>query len=414
MNFSKQTDTLLKPFLNYFGKCEQPQVLAKVDQKLYQEVLISLYKEIYRANETIFKEGCFQSQVIETKDQFKQPEGKNSRYFPSHIQKYVTTNELYQLVFICGNVGEREITVVFTLFDKAELKRIEFYTQYVKMMYIWLYICGNYANQSCTETLHVFIYPTPFAKNLPTNPATIIGPEHINTAFTMACAKNGQIIIFREEEWFKVFIHETFHSYGLDFATHPHSDLKNILRSLFPINSDFDIYEAYTETWARIMNCAFCSFNALVNKKDQKGFILNMNFCLEMERMFALYQCIKILGFMGLRYNDIYQPTEKNKGSLRDLYKENTHVFAYYIMSAIFLNDHQGFMLWCKKNNTRLLKFDTNPDTFKKFSDYILTVYDCISLLNNMGEMGALNVKVNKSTNKELMATTRMSIIHTI
>jgi len=414
MNFSKETDSLMKPFLNTFGQCDKPKVLDKVEQKLYQEVLISLYKEIYVANETIFKEGCFQHTVIESKDQFKQPEGKESRYFPAHIQKYVTTNELYQLVFTCGNVGEREITVVFTLFDKAELKRITFYTQYVKMMYIWLHICGNYAEKECTDTLNVFIYPTPFAKNLPTNPATIIGPEHINTAFTMACAKNGQIIIFREEEWFKVFIHETFHSYGLDFATHPHSELKNTLRSLFQINSDFDIYEAYTETWARIINCAFCSFNALVNKKDQKGFILNINFCLEMERMFALYQCIKILGFMGLRYNDIFVSAVGNKRSLRDLYKENTHVFAYYILTAIFLNDNQGFMLWCKKNNTHLLRFNTTPDKFKQFANYISSVYDCISLLKNMGEMGALNAKVNKSKNKELMTTTRMSIIHTI
>jgi hypothetical protein len=404
-------DTLMKPFLNAFGQCgKTPTPPSKTDKKLYQSVLISLYKDIYDANTTIFKDGCFQSQVIKEKGQFKLPEGKDSRYFPAHIQKYIDANQTYQLVFSCGNVGKREIQVIFTLFEELK-KQEDYFTQCVKMIYIWLHMCSKYADQACTETLNVFIYPTPFTKNLPTNPATIIGPEHINTAFTMSCVKNGQIIIFREEEWFKVLIHETFHSYGLDFATKEHSGLKNVLREMFPINTDFDIYEAYTETWARIINCAFCSFNALPekDKKDQKGFLSNMIFCLEMERLFAFYQCIKLLGFMGLRYQDIYTTDQRTY-----LYKEKTHVFAYYIMTTIFLNDSPGFMLWCKKNNTSLLKFNATSENFQAFADYIRENYKCISLLHGLGQMGTLNAKVNKSKNKTLQTTTRMSIIHTI
>jgi hypothetical protein len=413
MNFAPQMDTLMKPFLGVFGQCERPAPLTKADQKIYQSILISLYKDIYLANATIFQAGCFKSELIKEKSQFKQPEGKDSRYFPTHIQQYIRANEHAQLIYTCGNVGEREIKVIFTLF--AEPKDIEPYTQYVRMMYIWLHICGQYAEKACTENLKVFLYPTPFTKKLPASPSTTIGPEHINTAFTMACAKNGQIIIFREEEWFKVFIHETFHSYGLDFATQAHDGLKNVLRGIFPINSDFDIYEAYTETWARIINCAFCSFNALPVKKDQAGFLSNLKFCLEMERMFALYQCIKVLGFMGLRYDNVYHSnTLPNTVYLRNLYKENTHVFAYYIMTAIFLNDQTGFMLWCKKNNTRLLKFQATPAVFTALADYIGENYKCISLLKGLSQMSTLNAKVNKSTNKELSTTTRMSLIHTI
>ena len=407
MNFGASTDTLMKPFLNRFGTCGNPSPLSKEDQKSYQAILASLYQDIYAANETIFKTGCFQSQVLKTKSEFKQPTDKDSRYFPAHIQKYVSAEEHCQLIFTCGNVGQREITIIFTLFNEEQLKQLNFYTQYVRMMYIWLHICAQYADKACTESLNVFIYPTPFTKILPTSPATIIGPEHINTAFTAACAKKGQILIFREEEWFKVFIHETFHSYGLDFATKDHSELKNSLRALFPINSDFAIYEAYTETWARIINCVFCSFNALPahNRKNKKEFLANLNFCLEMERMFALYQCIKVLGFMGLNYEDLHTADK------RHLYKENTHVFAYYILSAIFLNNHQEFLLWCKKNNTHLLKFN---GAFEAFGDYIAANYKCISLLNNLSQMDTLNKQVKKGKNKVLMNTTRMSIIHTI
>jgi hypothetical protein len=406
MNFNSQTDTLMKPFMNSFGKCEKPPPLGKEEKKKYQSVLISLYKDIYGANTIIFKDGCFQSQLIKDKSDFRSPEGKESRYFPAHIQKYIAANEHSQLVFSCGNVGQRVIQIIFTFFSDAELAKKDYYTQYVRLMYIWLHICGKYAE--CTETLNIFIYPTPFLKNLPTSMGTTIGPEHINTAFTMACMKNGQIIIFREEEWFKVFIHETFHSYGLDFATQEFSGLKNILREIFRINSDFDIYEAYTETWARIINCVFSSFNALQNKKDQKGFLSNLRFCLEMERMFSLYQCNKVLGFMGLRYQDLYTAG----GHLRKLYKENTHVFAYYVMTAIFLNDQEGFLLWCHKNNKNLLKFQASPDNFTSFAEYIGENYKCISLLNGLGQMGTLNAKVNKTKNKVLQTTTRMSLIN--
>ena len=89
MNFAPQMDTLMKPFLGAFGQCERPAPLTKADQKIYQSILISLYKDIYAANATIFKDGCFQSQLITEKSQFKQPEGRESRYFPAHIQKRI-------------------------------------------------------------------------------------------------------------------------------------------------------------------------------------------------------------------------------------------------------------------------------------------------------------------------------------
>ena len=160
MNFGKETAIIMKPFLKLFGQCDEPTPLNKDDQKSYQTILISLY------NETIFKEACFQSKLITERRDFKQPEGKNSRYFPAHIQKYIEANEQVQLVFTCGNVGQREISIIFTLFSKIELKNRQFYTQYVKMMYIWLHICGKYAATNCTESLNVFIYPTPFNKKL--------------------------------------------------------------------------------------------------------------------------------------------------------------------------------------------------------------------------------------------------------
>ena len=416
MDFSAQLDDLIKPFIKTFGKCDKT-VLSKADNKAFEAILISLHQAIAKSNELVINSGCFKSSVVAIRDktsEVKRPEDySNSRFFPSAIQQYIKENEVHQLNFSCGNVGGREINIHITLFSEKEVDNLAVYVQNVRMMYVWLHVCAQYASTKCTNVLDVYIYPTPFTKNLPSSSATVLGPEHVNTAFTFACAPKGQLIIFREEEWFKVFIHETFHAYGLDFARSDVTELKTAIQSLFPIQSDFDLYEAYTETWARIINCVFCSFNSLENKKDKKTFLTNFNFCIELERMFAVYQCTKILSFMGLHYNDIHQ---KNNYLRDTLYKENTHVFAYYIMTAVFLNDYQGFLLWCRKNNQDLLKFELTSLNFKEFSDYIERIYNCNALLNAVDYMGKLNKQVNsnKNSHKKLIKTTRMSIIHTI
>lgn len=415
MNFSSQAETLIKPFIKSFGKCDKPE-LSKEEIKSFNNILVSIYHDIYESNDVVFSDGCFNHKIIDISSDptaVKRPENANTRYFPNAIQKYISDNEKHQLVFSCGNVGGRVINVYFTLFDKS-LTTIDTYVQQVRMMYVWLHMCSKYASNHCTKTLNIFIYPTPFMKNLPGSTTTIIGPEHVNTAFTFSCIPNGQLIIFREEEWFKVFIHESIHAYGLDFSKSDINEFKKTMYSIFPIDSDFDMYEAYTETWARMINCAFSSFNALENKKDKKSFIENTVFCIELERMFALYQCIKILNFMGLHYHDLHK---KTSSYLRTkLYKENTHVFAYYIMTAILLNDYEGFMLWCKTHNSNIIKFNTTPETLNAFADYIISNYDCISLQNGIDYMGRLNSQINRTKSKHgaLVNSTRMSIIHTI
>ena len=414
MNFSSEVDELMKPFMKSFGKCDKPDI-SKADHKLYQDSLNTLYKDIQESSDVVLDKGCFKHIILKRQD-IKRPPDFNGRFFPTAIQTYITEHEEYQMVFSCGNVGGRDITIYFSLFDEKELERVDTYIQQVKMMYVWLNVCAKYANKHCSSSINIYIYPTPFTKELPNSATTVLGPEHVNTAFTFACAPQGQLIIFRAEEWFKVFIHETFHAYGLDFAISKDTELnhfKEQIAELFPIDSDFDLYEAYTETWARIINCILCSFNS-----NKKLFMENVAFCIEMERMFAVYQCVKVLSFIGLHYRDIHrkhiQPEKEKetKNSIsRKLYKENTHVFAYYVMTAVFLNDYEGFIVWCRKNNDSLLKFSSNEKGFKAFLEYITSVYNCAPLHNSIAEMGRLTEQHNKSSNTRLKKSTRMSII---
>ena len=134
----------------------------------------------------------------------------------------------------------------------------------------------------------MYIYHTSLLKMLPSTNIEILNETHVNTAFTRTCPKDSEIVVFRKEEWFKVFIHETFHNFGLDFSDMELTTCNTKILSIFPVNSDVNLYEAYTEFWARLMNVLFCSYINMKNKNDVDEFLTNAEFFMNFERIFSL------------------------------------------------------------------------------------------------------------------------------
>ena len=153
MNFPHKIGPFMKPFISSFGKCPTPK-LNKQDKNIYNEILISLYRDIYDAHNHVFNQACFKSNIvsIHAKDgTLKRPDIYNDRYFPAHIQKYIKENEQAQLIFSCKNVGNREINIIFSLFvETVAENNIEKYVAYANAMYMWLYICAKYATKNCS------------------------------------------------------------------------------------------------------------------------------------------------------------------------------------------------------------------------------------------------------------------------
>ena len=411
-------------FINSFIPTFKKNKKSSPKSKEYNNILKILYNDIYTAYINPRKTSCKKSNLnkITIKEVSKKPEmyNSNTRFFPLEIKKYINENEKYQLIYNC-KVGGRDIRIYFTLFKEDDLLELDKYTEYVNMMYMWLEICASYSMKHCANTLDIYIYQTPFSKTLPNLVSTTIGADNVNTAFTTWCSPKSEIVIYRDEEWFKVFIHETFHTYGLDFGINNHisSNLQKTLQSLFPIDSDFDATEAYAETWARIINCAFCSFNSLGNKKEYTLFKDYMNFCIEFERIFSLYQCNKILNFMGLSYEDLHGDKERHAYLRKNLYRENTHVFAYYVLTSIFLNNYSGFLEWCYTHNPSLLQFNNTEPTINAFAEYIENNYNTPlfnASINNMNQLyntfgNTLDKNKNKYKYKKLLTSSRMSMI---
>ena len=84
-----------------------------------------------------------------------------------------------------------------------------------KQIYTLMHILVPFSDKDCSKTLTIYLFMSPSIKLLPNRPAQIIDQHNINTAFTYACKRNNEIHIYRQEEWFKVLIHESFHSFVL-------------------------------------------------------------------------------------------------------------------------------------------------------------------------------------------------------
>jgi hypothetical protein len=262
----------------------------------------------------------------------------------------------------------------------------------VKKMYIWLYTGSYFAPTECSREITVYWYLTDEKKVLPEIDGEPIGSFHANTAFTFACSPvPNNIYIYRKEEWFKVFIHESFHSLGLDFAKMP-DEIANVeVFKIFKLDCDLRFYEAYTEAWAEIINVLF----VCMENPDSVFEILMNN-----ERIFSLFQKTKILDHQKIKYRDLLS---KNN------YKEETPVFSYYILKSINIFFYDDFIGWCVENNRGSIAFEKTPENIKSLVSFIKERFENPEYLKSIDEFEGW-FSVNGHKDDIVMKTLRMSI----
>lgn len=376
MQISNTTSKLVKPLIPLLKKCGGVSHKTFKEKATLRKAQIKIFHDIRKGDEYVdklVKTGCFEPSISAVREV---PKTYASRYFPVEIKKYVEETTKYQLTYHC-DVHGRDVKIIFALFTEGELGNIEKYNRSARFIYTWLYICGNYSLRRCSNKLDIFIYFTPFTKHMPDSRTTILGASHVNTAFTHICRPHGEIVLYREEEWKKVFIHETFHSFGLDFGDFDCDNVTKRISGIFPVKSEFHLTETYTETWSRILNTAFVSYFSLKTKTDVESFIINMDMGLELERLFSLQQLIRVLQFMGLRYGDLYKRCDTCQMLRQNMYREDTHVLAYYVITGIFMNDYVEFLSWCMSHNVNMYKFDTTPQNMHDFLALIESQHNC-------------------------------------
>ena len=213
------------------------------------------------------------------------------------------------------------------------------------------------------------------------------------------------------EEWFKVLIHEIMHAFCLDFTNFKTREMKDAMSKMFNIKSDFLISETYSECWALIMNCAFVSYNLMdnVNKIEHyNDFKLYLTIFYAFELHFSCMQSIKILNHMNLTYEQLSNPDMKSQVYM--IYKENTNVFAYYILKVVFLYFHQDFLLFCYKNNDNIIHFDKTDGNIERLIQFIKKNYKNKTFLKKISLFGK-QLSKHSINCPELLKTNKMTIV---
>jgi hypothetical protein len=373
----------------------------KIISLLYQDILNSYY--FLQKNKNLYS---YEIKNIQNVSDVVKPTKFNNNSFPLEIRKTIDLNSVCEIKY-SFRVFNKNVKIYFVL-DEPVGNKIKVINKNVELIIMWLYILNKYSSANCAQSLNIYIYLTKLEKQLPNSNIDILNEIHINTAFTTTCPVDSEIVIFRKEEWFKVFIHETFHTFGLDFSNMDNSNCKTDILDIFKVDSEVNLYEAYSEFWAEIINALFCAFQYIEDKTNYAEFIKNAEFLVNFELNHSYFQLAKVLNFMGLNYQDLYSSTKSSHQMRVNLYKESTNVLAYYIIKTILLNSYQDCLLWCSTHNSSLINFKKTLSNTSKFCLFIKQKYKIKSML--LGVENAKKKLLLKSNNNFINNNLRMSL----
>ena len=412
MNISKKSKLLMTFFAKnkHIYNYSQTEKTKKKIKELYDDIL-EAYEFVLSLKKK--RENFYNVKVkhIEYATEIIKPKNFNNNSFPSQIRNHINETSISEISYHFS-LFDKEITLFFITEDNFQSK-IETYNKYVDVIIMWIYILNQYASKSCVKTLKVYFYFTSLEKILPKSNIDVLNEINVNTGFTTTCPRDSEIVIYRKEEWLKVFMHETFHNFGLDFSDMNNDSCSQDILNIFPVDSKVNLYESYAEFWAETMNALFCSFLKLKNKKNVEEFLMNAEFFINFERTHSFFQLVKTLRFMGLQYKDLYLKTKRSKVLRETMYKEETNVLSYYIIKTILMNNYQGFLSWCKTNNLALLQFKKTPANVKEFCNFIEKNYKTKSMTKGVETTESLfNHLNNRKTpsNEYIITNLRMSI----
>ena len=328
-------------------------------------------------------------------------ENISSKYISKRIYKYIenTKSTFIKYTLTMGI----EYIIYFNVYDKVI---DETYLEYIDIcltnIISIIHFLDKYRSIKCrANTLEIYLFLTDFKKILPDNTNTIIGADNVNTGMTIPCQSNTRIYIYRKEEYMKLVIHELIHALGIDMPGNLFNLYANILDRYFGIESTYMLNETYTELWALILNMLFViaiSNGASSNEQLVKIQIKNS---LIIENLFSMFQANKILNFMGVSLENLKIKKKNYK------FKEETHVFAYYILKYLLFCSLDDFLeLNIDRGINKILNFAEGLDNdlvskkCKKLISILITTYsDKLFLIHYKNQSSALNKLLDNTDN---------------
>jgi hypothetical protein len=351
MKFTKDS-VRIQNFIKKFDKIASENLT-----KTRIDVIKSFFIKLNRFHDdkllSVSELGIFHNHTVEKTELFN--------IIPSKIR--IDIEENYNIAHLITYIIHSK-TVNYHIYDKTELNRNTI-NGMINKMNLWLSIAFEQASNECSSKLDIHLFLTDH-KKIPPEYDNPIDTIHANTAFTTSCSPQSETYIYRKEEWFKVFIHETFHCLGLDFSHMDTHNSNTIINNIFSTNiDDIRLYESYTETWAEIFNLIFIAFFKTTSKIDYTTMFELFQKMYNEELTFSIYQMVSILKRQNIRYIDMIH---SNRGLT---YNEKTSAFSYFIIKSIIMFHMNHFITWCCKNNNNILNFNDTQENILKYCDFI-------------------------------------------
>lgn len=402
MSSPSDTDKII----NFLGKHFHTNPMIKRQSKLSDTSKHLIYNIIHQMElaENSWKLCTSYSEYILPENTL--PKGKNYEFITEDIKTYLSTSKKIgkQYVF---TIGSRNFTIY--LIQPYHTKTIHHKNTYHQLdvvlhkIYICLFTLCYYAKKNgCSPNLTFYIYLSDKKKKLPKEKGEPIDKIHANSAFTYSCSMdnpNNEIYIFRREECLKVLIHECFHSLGLDFSNKNQDDvdtqLAHIFQNIFhPTCIDCNnirFYETYCEMWAELINLIFIcvtkykkhTASGVMSIMDMKKISRQVEAYVQLETLFSLFQCAKILHHYNLSYRELFYPLSPHPNHTIK-YAEKTNVFSYYFLKCICMFFSNDFIEWCAEHNHNSIAFISTQKNMLDFFVFISERYRSPEFLKNM------------------------------
>lgn len=344
-NISKELDNKIINFL----KCNLDKINMKYNNKKFSNNIYNLLKKTLLISQKI-QHDYFLSDI-------KQISHKENKYMDIVIINEIQSNLHYQynVLFSYKNID----FYIKIIFDRLPLKVNE-YIRYMKWI---ICLCLDNIDNKIKKEINFSLYLTNLKKEIYSN-SNVVKSIHCNSGFS-SYNNNLDVCIYRKEEWLKVFIHECFHIFNMDFNIEE-NDVN--FSDTFYINSDFLIYESFVEFWARLLNCAIFTYDLKMNIK-QNDFHKLYSLNLDLERIYSMHQANKLLNVFNITYTDVI--SREKKDIYNKIYKEDTNAFCYYVITSILMNYFEKTIEWFDVNNKDLFYFKKNKNQIELFCHYI-------------------------------------------
>ncbi len=415
-NFVKNKNNYINFHKYLFNKLEDFYKKLKVDLCLDREMDLTKYRKFYYSSTQEYKNSV---------KKIYNAHFYNNRYITNETKNFIKNGYLeHENCLLTYELPYKKTKLIINFFiyknSGVSHQNMGYYDSKAFHMLVLVNLITLLTNNNgiyetsdyhiCSKDgLNINLFLTPFERTIEQTDK-ILGAKNANGGFCYGCVNAGTIVVYRFEEWFKVFVHECVHNFGVDryiwkfmssvktSSSSEESKIYNDFINSFNLSNkvnkntfDLGLQECLVEFWGEFLNNAIYSYNyskyCIHSKNPNKQFIIYYNTfetIIKTEILHGLLQTTKILEKNSMSFERMLDLSQTN---VKNNYDENTHLFSYYILKMFITYDYKSFInSGISLSNYFKIIFNNSEkiETMDYFFKYIISNFKNPKLISNI------------------------------